>query len=320
MGPDIPLPAGRTCFTIDDARSLGIGSARLRRADLGSSSRSLRHPNTEDILQEDLAASLTSLSAHTAASHETAALLWGILLPSRQQRRDTVHLTRPLGAAAPRRTGVVGHRARLTRDDVVTMYGVTVTSPAWTWTDLAETLALHELVAAGDSLLRRSDAPSRRAPLDLADPLYRPDELADVVARRAGARGIRRAREALALVRSGVDSAPESRLRMLILDAGLPEPVVNCWIVGADGRRVSRPDLQYPQYRIALEYEGEHHLLDAAQWSRDIERDERLRALGWTVLRFSSAHLRPGNVAAAMERTGRALTVAASQSPSSAHQ
>ncbi|WP_035772489.1 hypothetical protein [Arthrobacter sp. Br18] len=311
MCPDIPLPAGRTCFTIDDARLLGIGPARLRRADLDRSSRSLRHPGGTEVLLEDLAASLTSLTGHTAASHATAALLWGILLPSRLQLRKTVHLTRPLGTAAPRRIGVVGHRAGLTGNDVVVIYGVTVTSPAWTWTDLAESLSLHELVAAGDSLLRRPDAPFRRAPLNLPDPLCRPDELADVVERRAGARGIRRAREALDLVRPGVDSAPESTLRMLILDAGLPEPVVNGWIVDPAGRRVSRPDLQYPQYRIALEYEGEHHLLDPAQWSRDIERDERLRALGWTVLRFSKPHLEPGRVAASMERIRYALARAA---------
>jgi hypothetical protein len=42
------------------------------------------------------------------------------------------------------------------------------------------------------------------------------------------------------------------------------------------------PDLQYRLQRIALEYEGEHHLLEPVQWNRDIERDDRLRAMGWT--------------------------------------
>ncbi|MCQ1950941.1 endonuclease domain-containing protein [Arthrobacter sp. zg-Y859] len=56
-------------------------------------------------------------------------------------------------------------------------------------------------------------------------------------------------------------------------------------------------DLQYRRLRIALEYEGEHHLLDPDQWHRDIERDDRLRQLGWAVLRFSKKHLRPENEA-----------------------
>lgn len=43
-----------------------------------------------------------------------------------------------------------------------------------------------------------------------------------------------------------------------------------------------------------MEYEGEHHLTDPVQWGRDIERDDRLRGLGWTVLRFSKFQLRQG--------------------------
>lgn len=123
---------------------------------------------------------------------------------------------------------------------------------------------------------------------------------------RSGARGTAAARSALPLLRHGVDSAPECLLRLLIVGAGLPEPDVNRWIVDRDGRRISRPDLHYRERRIAMEYEGEHHLTDPRQWSRDIERDERLRALGWTVLRFTKAHLGVGGEEA-LARIRRAL-------------
>jgi hypothetical protein len=119
-------------------------------------------------------------------------------------------------------------------------------------------------------------------------------EVAEAVDRRRGSRGIVRAREALPLLRSGVDSGRESRLRLLIIGSGLPEPEVNQWILDANGRRVSRPDLMYREFRIAIEYEGEHHLVDADQWHRDINRDDRLRAMGWTVVRFTKRHLEPG--------------------------
>lgn len=115
------------------------------------------------------------------------------------------------------------------------------------------------------------------------------------------------ARDALPLLRAGVDSAPESLLRLLIVAAGLPEPEVNQWITDDAGRRVSRPDLQYRVQRIALEYEGEHHLTDPRQWSRDIDRDDRLRALGWTVLRFTKRHLGAGREDA-LARISQALT------------
>jgi very-short-patch-repair endonuclease len=258
----------------------------------------------------DRVASLTSLAPGTACSHLTAAALWGIFLPPWLDPADPIHLSRPLELTAPRRPGVLGHRAPFTRCDVVEVRGAFLTSPAWTWTDLAEMLALADLVAAGDCLLRREDAPPRPGELHFPDPLCTITEIADVVARRPGTRGIRRARTALELLRSGVDSAPESRLRLHILDAGLPEPEVNRWIVDALGRRVSRPDLQYRRQRIALEYEGEHHLLDAAQCTRDIERDDRLRALGWTVLRFTKAHLVPGSVPFAMAKIRSALAAA----------
>ncbi|UWX97869.1 endonuclease domain-containing protein [Arthrobacter zhaoxinii] len=104
-----------------------------------------------------------------------------------------------------------------------------------------------------------------------------------------------------------MDSAPESHLRLLIHHAALPEPEVNQWITGPDGRVISRPDLQYRRLRIALEYEGEHHLLDPAQWHRDIERDDRLRQLGWVVLRFTKQHLRPENAPATEEKVRTAL-------------
>lgn len=254
--------------------------------------------------------SLTELTSQTAASHVTAAKLWGIYLPAMAEADERIHLTRPAEDNRPRRPGVRGHRAALAEHDVVRMFGAAVTSPARTWVDLAETLRLEDLVAAGDSLLRRFDAPWRDAEISAPDPLSSVDAIAEAVARRAGRRGVRRAREALPLLRAGADSAPESKLRLAIIQAGLPEPTVNQWIVDAHGKRVSRPDLQYAVLRIALEYEGAHHLLDPEQWNRDIDRDDRLRAMGWTVLRFSKEHLRPEHLPVTMAKIRTALAAA----------
>ncbi|WP_159802668.1 endonuclease domain-containing protein [Arthrobacter zhaoguopingii] len=310
------LPIQRLSFTLDEARTAGVDYSRLRRTDLSIPSRSVRERRGSDVPLLDRAAVLTSLSPRTACSHTTAAALWGLFLPPWLDPAAPIHLSRPMELTAPRRRGVRGHRVPLTPRDVVPVNGAFVTAPAWTWTDLAGMLRLADLVAAGDCLLRRDDAPARPGTIGVPDPLSSLGEIADVVGRRRGSRGIRRAREALELLRPGVDSAPETRLRLLILEAGLPEPEVNQWILDPYGRRLSRPDLQYRRQRIALEYEGEHHLLSAVQWNRDIERDDRLRELGWVVLRFSKHHLLPADVPASMGKIRRALAAAEARGPS----
>ena len=90
-----------------------------------------------------------------------------------------------------------------------------------------------------------------------------------------GVRGIRLAREAADLVRRGVDSPMESRLRLLLVLAGLPEPEVGRPVYSADGGWLAQPDLSYPALKIAIEYDGGHHLQDARQWQRDIRRREK---------------------------------------------
>ena len=116
----------------------------------------------------------------------------------------------------------------------------------------------------------------------------------EVIDRRPKVKGIRMAREILPLLRVGVDSPQESRLRLKIVDAGLPEPAVTQPVFDEQGRYVSTPDLQYKEYKIAMEYEGDHHRSDPVQWGKDIERDDRLRAMGWIVLKFSDVQMKGG--------------------------
>lgn len=295
----LPAGIGTPVFSVAEARALGLPPSRLRRKEFDSAGHGLRVVRGSEPTLLDRVRPLAPASGFTVASHTTAAALWGMWLP-RHLEAGPLHLTRPLRFSQPRRSGVTGHNAGLQRQDVFRWDGLLVTSPAFTWTDLAAVLSFADLVAAGDSLLRRKDAPPRAGDLPWRDPLCRPAQLREMLDRRTGIRGRAVATAALELLRCGVDSAPESRLRLLILRGGLPEPEVNQWIFGPGGREVSRPDLQYRGLRIALEYEGEHHLRDPDQWHRDIERDDRLRRLGWVVLRFSKKHLRPENEAATL--------------------
>jgi len=76
----------------------------------------------------------------------------------------------------------------------------------------------------------------------------------------------------------------ETRLRLLMVFAGLPEPVVNHIEYGPTGGWAKRFDLSYPQLKLIIEYDGRQHSEDDRQWSRDVERREQLDADGWRLI------------------------------------
>jgi hypothetical protein len=93
-------------------------------------------------------------------------------------------------------------------------------------------------------------------------------------------------RQALPRVRVGSASRPETWTRLILVDAGLPEPVLNIDVFHGEVW-IARVDLAYPDLMIAVEYEGEHHLRDPEQWARDLERYDALAEAGWRVIRIT---------------------------------
>ena len=98
-------------------------------------------------------------------------------------------------------------------------------------------------------------------------------------------------REAVPLLDPRSESGPETRVRLLLRAGGLPTPEVNHVVLDARGRFVARVDLGWPEAKLAVEYDGDHHR-DRDQWVRDLRRRERLEALGWTVVVLTAADLR----------------------------
>lgn len=84
------------------------------------------------------------------------------------------------------------------------------------------------------------------------------------------------------LARPGAESPQETRTRLCLVLAGLPEPGLQ--IVVRDGGRF---DMGYDDYGLLIEYEGDQHRSDKRQWSSDILREERARQLGSCVLRIT---------------------------------
>jgi hypothetical protein len=125
--------------------------------------------------------------------------------------------------------------------------------------------------------------------------LATPESLIDA-ARDTRRRGARLARRASGLVRPRVDSATETRLRLLLVLAGLPEPETGLDVFDRHGAWIARPDLSYPKYRIAIEYDGRHHAEPDRQWAKDIGRREHYDRAGWRVIVVTAKHLyrKPG--------------------------
>lgn len=103
----------------------------------------------------------------------------------------------------------------------------------------------------------------------------------------------------------------ETRLRLLLVLAGLPRPNVQHTVVDERGRMLATVDLAYPRARVAIEYEGAHHFTPL-RTIRDARRYTRLVALGWKVYRYVSAdvYATPNRVADEISRALRSRSVA----------
>lgn len=112
-------------------------------------------------------------------------------------------------------------------------------------------------------------------------------QIGDVAGGHRGARGVRQLTRALALYDAGAQSPRETWLRLLIIDAGFPRPQTQI-PVAVDGRTKYYLDMGWPGLKLAVEYEGDHHRVDRAQFARDIARLEELIALGWTIIRVAA--------------------------------
>ncbi|XAS67289.1 hypothetical protein V3C33_17915 [Micrococcaceae bacterium Sec5.7] len=129
--------------------------------------------------------------------------------------------------------------------------------------------------------------------------------LGGILAAHPGARNIRTAREALGLVRVGADSPPETHLRLAIVRAGLPEPVLNHVVWGSAGAPELWPDAAYPEYSVSLQYDGAHHG-EPGQHLRDIRRAGTTDRLGWLEVRLCKDDLK-GERPAVVHKVRRAL-------------
>lgn len=284
------LPAGlaSTPFTLAEATERGVPRERLLRPDVDHVSRGLYRPAGWDFDLESAARALSAVTPGAWISHVTAARLRNSCLPPWLSESTELHLSKPRSLPSVRRKGVIGHTVITAEGEVETVDGIRISTRPRTWLDMARVLPLKDLICLGDELIRlpRPGIEHRDTPFATLETLRL---LTD---RHKNLQGIVRAREALELMRVGADSGPETLLRLAMLDAGMPEPELQLTLRKSDASSPSA-DLGYRRRRVAIQYDGGHHLEPAQQLS-DRRRDKAFEAAGWTVLIFNKDDLADG--------------------------
>ena len=82
----------------------------------------------------------------------------------------------------------------------------------------------------------------------------------------------------------------ESHLRLVIIDAGLPAPEPQVWVLDGTGRQAYRIDLAYRERRVGLEYDGRSHLT-FDRLNADRSRMNWLSARRWAMRYFTARDL-----------------------------
>jgi very-short-patch-repair endonuclease len=254
-----------------------IASGQLTRRDLNRRYtklyRNVYVRNGDELTAADLAYAGWLWSGRTATlvGHSAAALLGSRWIPA----------DAPVEVAHSRRTapsGIVVRSDELRVHDVRTIGGITCTTAARTAYDLGRRLPLEMAVIRIDALLNATSAT--------------PCSVEDIARCHHGARGIRRLRTALDLVDAGAESPQETRLRLLLVQSGLPRPVTQIPVKNARGRVVRRIDMGWHEWKVGVEYDGEQHFSNPDDYAKDIERLEFLASKGWAIVRVSAMQLR----------------------------
>lgn len=185
-----------------------------------------------------------------------------------------IEVTLPRLSVCSHLVGVRVTRSDFTAADVCEVRGLPATSRVRTIADLARRSQVVESVGILDMALRR-----RFVTLD---------ELGTWVDEHSRHRGIGRLVDAMGMADARSESPMESRLRALLVTAGLPKPELQESLYDSTGSFLARPDLLYPLERLVLEYDGGTHRETLAA---DNRRQNRLIEAGYRLLRFTAGDI-----------------------------
>lgn len=210
-------------------------------------------------------------------SHTSAAVLHGFELWNTSLSR--VHLTRNRRGGSRYSDHRHVHSAMFTDDEVTVADGLAVMTPARTVVDLARSLPFEQALVAGNSALHRT-------PLTI-------DEIEGILARIPRHPLHRHAFHVIGAMDGRLESVGESRSLALFVRERLPIPEPQVQLGNA------RVDFLWREHRTIGEFDGRvkyGRLVPAGRTPEDVLweeklREDRLRAEGWQVVRWTWADL-----------------------------
>jgi len=203
----------------------------------------------------------------------------GVWLPARLQEDDHIHVTMPPGTCGPQTPPIIVTRSKVVLEPIELwdVFGLMGVHPAQAWLQAATRLSLIDLVVATDALMRRKHTVAIWP------------EFEYVLSCFPGRRGVKRARQALAMAHEGVDSPMETRLRLALIASRLPCPEVNWPLRPQPDGQLYYLDMAYPQAKLAVEYDGAGHVNNRTQMQRDRTRRREIEDAGWRIITATNA-------------------------------
>ena len=166
--------------------------------------------------------------------------------------------------------GLIPRMERVADDEVTRVSGLPVTTRVRTAFDLGRHPNRPQALARLDALMWTQR--------------FSINEVGELATRYPRARGVRQLRELLPLVDGGSASPRESRIRLWLIDAGIPVPVTQIPVFDRT-RPVAFLDMGWEEFKVAVEYDGDHHRKDRRQYVKDIARIRMLEEMGWIIIR-----------------------------------
>ncbi|MGZ4582775.1 MAG: hypothetical protein ACXVYI_00185 [Mycobacterium sp.] len=206
-----------------------------------------------------------------AACMGTAAAAYGF----DTEATPDLHVLEPRGGRLRSAEGLVVHRREGAPLTVVA--GRPATAPAWTAIEVARSLRRPRALATLDAALRSGRCS--------------PDELTRMLRLQSGRRGVVNVRELLPLASPLAESPMESEARLVMIDGGLPPPVLQYEVVDLRGD-LWRLDFAWPDLRVAAEYDGVDWYSGQDAFIRDRRRYSALQELGWAVVAILAEDVR----------------------------
>jgi hypothetical protein len=249
----------------------------LRRIRRGAYAAVAPNQSVVDRHRQMIMATVPQLRADAVVSHTSAAVLHFLPVPDRALAK--VHLTRPRTVGGGKQRSLIAlHSSRLEAPDITQIDGVPVTSLARTVFDLARSMPFDQAVAAGDRALA----------IGMAIEL-----LSDMLERGKYWGGIRAAQRVTSFIDGRAESVGESYSRVRCHQLNLPAPEPQLKIVDR-GQIVARCDLGWAEFGTVGEFDGRikyGRLLLPGETAEDAvvrekRREDRIRDLGWQVVRW----------------------------------